>query len=147
MGDPLQLKDETGWRWSWNGWLSAPHEFLEVRPWTPIVIDNQLCFCARDGDRWSVSWGERAGPALDDVYDLTECGGKPLYIARSAKSYFLVWGELRKRGFEYQITYRIRNSTPYVVRFHSWKPSTDPSPPADRQPLRRESAAPRVEPS
>jgi hypothetical protein len=135
MGAPIQLKDDAGWRWSWNGWLSAPHEFLEVRPWTPIVVENKLCFCARDGDRWSVSCGDHLGPPLDDAYDLTECAGKHLYIARSRTAYFLVWGQLRTRDFDHQITYRINDYLPEVLKFSSWRASADPPLPADWRPL------------
>jgi len=97
-----------------------------VRPWTPLVIGGRLCFCTQDHGKRSVSWGDDAGPPFDDAYDVVDCCGEPLYIARAGSRYFLVWGAQRTRDFDHQITYRLRDGIPLVVRFHSRKPSDGP---------------------
>lgn len=83
-----------------------------------------------------VSRGDHVGPLLDDAYDLTECGGDLLYIARLSAAYFLVWGDLRTRDFDFQITYSVEADVPQVLRFYSRRPPVDPRLPADWRPLR-----------
>src|SRR5690554_6853526 len=95
------------WYWTWGDWRSNAYDFLEVRPWTPQVIGNRLCFSGSDGEFWRVVWGNKEGPLVDDVYDIVEVHDEPIYIAREQGLYSVIRGNtLRSSQYNYQIVFR-----------------------------------------
>jgi len=116
-----QISDGNKWRWQWGNWVSTAHDFLEERPWTPLVITNKLCFSAKDNNKWSVIWGDSVGKTYDDVYDTVEFENKPLYIARNENIWFLVHENQESQHFDCQITYHIRNNQVLIERFNRLK--------------------------
>ncbi len=95
------VADGNRWRWKWRGWLSSSHDYLEVRPWTPLEIAGRLCYSARDAGEWCLVWGDHVGKHYDDVCDTWEFRGRPLYTAREGEECFLVWGAWESPRFPF----------------------------------------------
>jgi len=123
MSDWIKIKENGKEVWKWNNYISNPHEFLEERPWTPLVIDNQLCFSAVNNKKWKVVWGEYEYKEFEDVYDTDEYKNKPVYIARNNSTYYIVHGEKISQGFNYQITFRIENENLKLYRWDTFPKS------------------------
>ena len=85
---PQKIEIDQRWHWQWGDWLSGGFEELEERPWTPLVIDNKLCFVAFEKDKRLVVWGDNQGKDYDDVYDTINFKDTPLYIAREGQEFF-----------------------------------------------------------
>lgn len=126
------------WTWRWGDWSSSSHEYLEERPWTPRLVANQLCFAARDGDIWRVVWQDRVGAAYDDVYDIEEHEGLPLYSARSGDQFLVVLGDRESQRFPSPILKKICDGQLLLLRHPSepgepgveprWQPKPSQSP-------------------
>ena len=52
-------------------------------------------------------FGDETSPPFDDAYDTVEWQDEPLYIARLAQQWFLVWGTRRSQSFPYQIRFDV----------------------------------------
>jgi len=115
-----KCKTEKKEYWSWGNWISSEFDYLEERPWTPQVIDSQLCFSAKIGTQWIIAWGNNTSPKYDDAYDITNYMNKPLYIARNQNKYFLIWGDKESEQYEEQITFRIIDSKPEIYLFNEF---------------------------
>lgn len=131
----VKVRSGDQWSWQWRDWTSPAFPYLEDRPWTPTVIGGRPCFVACNnphlndpdrhvpflGEKWCVVWGDRRGPWFDDVSNLADLGGRPIYIAResngTAPLYVLVWGARRSQDFGYQIAYEIAGDVVMVRRF------------------------------
>ena len=95
-----KIADGDLWRWKWGEWTSPAFPYLEERPWTPIVVAGRLCFAAHREDLgWCVVWGDEIGRWYDDVYDIAEVRGAPIYIARDGADFFLVWDGRESQRF------------------------------------------------
>jgi len=134
---PTRIRDGDKWRWQWQGWTSSAHEYLEERSWTPWVIGGELCFSARNGNKWTVVWGDRCAREYDDAYDTTDCNGVPLYVAREGQNWLLVLGSRESQRFPQQVSYKIVDGKPMIRLFDQpeselieplWQP-----PPTDNQ--------------
>lgn len=130
--EPRKIRDGALWAWQWNGWISVSFAFLEERPWSPIIVEDRLCFVACDCDpedpeqfetaKWCVVWGDRRSDWFDDVANLSEHDGVPVFIARKMVGetpiYLLVRFGAVSQAFDAQITY-IRSGGQLMIRpFH-----------------------------
>ena len=133
--DFVKVRSGDLWSWRWRGWTSPAFPYLEDRPWTPTVIGGQPCFVAANnalldepsrhtpllGAKWCIVWGDRRGPWFEDVSNLSDFGGRPIYIAResngTASLYVVVWGDKRSQDFGHQIVYEIAGNVVMVRRF------------------------------
>ena len=113
-----RIADGELWRWKWGDWTSPAFPYLEERPWTPVVVAERLCFTAHREDLgWCVVWGDEIGRWYDDVYDIAELSGVPIYIARDDTDYFLAWGRRTSQRFPHQITYTLDQGSVQIQEF------------------------------
>ena len=97
------------WQWVWRYWRSLTYDELEERPWTPFVLNGELCFTARENGKWFVVVGHSNGKKYDDVFDTVEYQSKPLYVARENSEWLLVLGNNESQRFTQQINFKIHN--------------------------------------
>jgi hypothetical protein len=117
VAEAEQIQIGENWHWRWNGWVSPGFEYLESRPWTPLVIGDKLCFTVRANEQWRVVWSDKPGKIYDDVYDTVNFNEKPLYIAREQERYCLVWGQQESQIFGYQIKFKVEDSKVWIAKF------------------------------
>lgn len=109
-------------RWKYGNYLSSPYLTLEERSWSPIFIGDVICFVAGDGKQNCIVWKDKEGCWFDDVYDLSDDQGVPLYIARNNTEYSVIRGTKKSEVFPFQITYKATERGIAILRFDTWKP-------------------------
>lgn len=142
--DPIKIRSGDLWCWKWRHWTSPGFAYLEDRPWTPLPIAGRLCFVASDRwnldesselnvfeqAKWCVVWGDEIGPWFDDVSNLCEYRGQPIYVVRqgqtSAARYAVVWGHCKSQMFAGQIAYEAAGDAVFIRRFDPRKGAVGP---------------------
>lgn len=153
MKDPVKKRVGEGWSWVWGDWRSPPFPYLEDRPWTPHVVDGKLCFVACDtadiedttdhqifkDAQWCVVWGDKIGSWFDDVTNLSEYKGHPIYLARSRNDdnyeYQVIWDDKASQSFNRQISFLIKDGTVFIRPFSQSGNSDADEVPAEWAPI------------